>query len=47
MSNRRLDERCNVLAQVVKEIAPIYHAEATTDNQKQLVECIPGKDETR
>src|SRR4051812_40828960 len=40
--NNKLAERCNVLSEVVRSIAPIYLASATTENQRQLVETMIG-----
>jgi hypothetical protein len=39
---RRLQERCSILADVVRQVAPIYRLPKTTANQRQLIETMIG-----
>jgi hypothetical protein len=38
----RLRERCSILADIVRQVAPIYRLSATTMNQRQLIETMIG-----
>jgi hypothetical protein len=38
----RLKERCSILADIVRQVAPIYRLSATTANQRQLIETMIG-----
>lgn len=39
---QKLIERCAVLAEVVRDVAPLYRRDTTTPNQRQLLETMIG-----
>src|SRR5579859_3607181 len=40
--DKKLAERCAVLADVIRSIIPIYHSPKTTENQRHLIETMIG-----
>jgi hypothetical protein len=41
-ADNKLEERCEILARMIRAIAPIYHHKSSSANQRQLVETMIG-----